>query len=225
MYCLRPLLACGRLPNQEHQLRSERRGESYSATSRRASSGLPPLRRRRTSAVPCLVWLHVTARCMQPTKRGTTREKSSAPEKSPNPRAFCKLLFLMARPHTPARPPAQNFLASDRWQRPLRNLVRPKELRRRRRRRRRRSELMVMMMMSPAASKIDISGPKGNFPFAVAYFQFGPNRGGRRAASRRLASSRQTRRKTPPPMSDHIVHEEWKRMRCTATKENRPRGT
>ena len=57
-----------------------------------------------------------------------------------------------------------------------------------RRRRRRRSELMVMMMMSPAASKIDISGPKGNFPFAVAYFQFGPNRGGRRAASRRLAS-------------------------------------
>jgi hypothetical protein len=55
-------------------------------------------------------------------------------------------------------------------------------------RRRRRSELMVMMMMSPAASKIDISGPKGNFPFAVAYFQFGPNRRGRRAASRRLAS-------------------------------------
>ena len=47
---------------------------------------------------------------------------------------------------------------------------------------------MVMVMMSPAASKIDISGPKGNFPFAVAYFQFGPNRGGRRAASRRLAS-------------------------------------
>ena len=37
--------------------------------------------------------------------------------------------------------------------------------------------------------------------------------------------SRQTRRKTPPPMSDHIAHEEWKRMRCTTTKDNRPRGT
>ena len=25
--------------------------------------------------------------------------------------------------------------------------------------------------------------------------------------------------------SDHIAHEEWKRMRCTTTKDNRPRGT
>ena len=30
--------------------------------------------------------------------------------------------------------------------------------------------------------------------------------------------SRPTRRKTPPPMSDHIAHEEWKRMRWTTTK-------
>ena len=36
--------------------------------------------------------------------------------------------------------------------------------------------------------------------------------------------SRQARRKTPPPTSDHIAHEEWKRMRCILQKTTGPVG-